>query len=162
MQYIIMGVSGSGKSTVGQLLAAQLDVPFYDADDYHPPENIAKMSSGKPLNDDDRLPWLNRLHDLMRQHDDEGSSAVLACSALKQAYRDRLRGQMASVQVVYLDGSFDVIWQRMQQREAHYMKAEMLQSQFDTLEIPTEAEASFISIEQSPEKIVERILQILI
>ncbi len=155
--YIIMGVSGSGKTTVGIALADKLNVPFYDADDYHPPENITKMSSGIPLNDDDRGPWLDRLHAIIADHLTAGTSAVITCSALKQTYRERLRGDFAAVQFVFLDGSFDLIWERMSAREGHYMKAEMLRSQFDTLERPSEGEAMVISIVLSADEIVEQV-----
>lgn len=155
--FIIMGVSGCGKTTVGKLLAQQLDAPFYDGDDFHPPENIAKMSSGQPLNDDDRKPWLDRLHAWMKRYVEGGKTAVFACSALKKAYRDRLRGNLDAVQFVHLEGDFDLIWQRMQAREGHYMKAGMLQSQFDTLETPSKVEALIVSIELSPTEIVNTI-----
>ena len=165
--FIIMGVSGCGKTTVGKLLAEKLDAPFYDGDDFHPPENIAKMSSGQPLNDDDRKPWLDNLHVWMRRYVEGGQTAtstgsvqaVFACSALKKSYRDRLRGNLDAVQFVHLEGDFDLIWQRMQAREGHYMKAGMLQSQFDTLEAPNAAEALVISIESSPTEIVNSIMK---
>ena len=155
---ILMGVSGCGKTTVGQALAERLGVPFYDADDYHPAENVAKMSQGFPLNDDDRYPWLARLHELITEHVVTGQGMVLGCSALKQKYRDQLRGEHKNVHFVYLKGSFDLIWQRMQAREGHYMKAGMLQSQFDTLETPSMASALVVSIESSPTEIVNSIL----
>lgn len=153
-----MGVSSSGKSTIGAAVAQALRVPFYDADDYHPAANITKMSSGVPLNDADRVPWLDRLHILISQHIAAGTSAVLACSALKRAYRDRLRGEHdeSVVRFVYLQGSFELIWQRMTARTGHYMRAEMLQSQFDALEEPSDEEAMVISIAQSPEEIVSQ------
>ncbi len=155
---ILMGVSGCGKTTVGQALAERLGVSFYDADDYHPAENVAKMSQGFPLNDDDRYPWLARLHELITEHLAAGQTMVLGCSALKQKYRDQLRGEHKNVHFVYLKGSFDLIWQRMQAREGHYMKAGMLQSQFDTLETPSMAEALVVSIELSPTEMVNTIL----
>lgn len=157
--FIIMGVSGCGKTTVGQLLAQRLDASFYDGDDFHPPENIAKMSSGQPLNDDDRVPWLDRLHASIRRFVMEEETAVFACSALKKTYRDRLRGNLDAIQFVYLEGNFDLIWQRMQARAGHYMKAGMLQSQFDTLETPSADEALAISIKLSPTEIVTQILK---
>ena len=116
--YVIMGVSGCGKSTIGQALADQLDCPFYDGDDFHPPENVAKMSSGIPLNDADRAPWLARLAELITAHWQRGETAVLACSALKKRYRDQLRVN-SQVQFVHLAGSFDLIWQRMLSRPGH-------------------------------------------
>jgi len=156
--YVIMGVSGCGKSTVGQALAVRLGCPFYDGDDFHPAANVAKMAGGAPLNDEDRAPWLAVLHELLARHVEKGETAVLACSALKKAYRDQLRaGQQDDVAFVYLQGSFDLIWQRMAARPNHYMKAAMLQSQFDTLEEPDDKEAIRINISESINAIVETI-----
>jgi len=157
--FVVMGVSGCGKTTVGQALAERLNCPFYDGDDFHPAENVAKMANGTPLNDNDRAPWLARLAALLQEHLDRGETAVLACSALKKKYRDQLRVN-DQVQFIFLEGSFDLIWQRMQARQNHYMKADMLQSQFDTLEPPTDNEAVTISINQEVEAIVNQILQI--
>ncbi|MBE2222577.1 MAG: gluconokinase [Anaerolineae bacterium] len=156
--FVIMGVSGCGKSTIGQALADTLDCPFYDGDDFHPPENVAKMASGIPLNDDDRAPWLAALHDLLLAHAERGETAVLACSALKKKYREQLRAGNDTVLFVYLQGDFDLIWQRMQTRQAHYMKAEMLQSQFDTLEAPSGQEAVIVSITMPVEEMIEEIV----
>ena len=139
--YVIMGVSGSGKSTVGRALAVALGAPFYDGDDFHPPQNVAKMASGSPLDDIDRAPWLARLRDLLADHLDNGETAVMACSALKRAYRDLLRDGSDRVRFVYLQGDFDTLWRRMALRPDHFMKPEMLRSQFATLEEPTAAEA---------------------
>ncbi len=154
---IVMGVSGCGKSTIGQALATRLDCPFYDGDDFHPQANVDKMASGQPLDDTDRAPWLAALAQLASDHLARGQSAVIACSALKQTYRDQLRVN-ADVLFVYLEGSFDLIWQRMSERENHYMKAEMLQSQFATLEPPTADEALIVSIEQPVDAIVATIM----
>lgn len=156
--YVIMGVSGCGKTTVGMALAKRLGCPFYDGDDFHPPENVAKMASGVPLNDDDRYPWLVRLHDLLAEHVERGETAVLACSALKKKYRDQLQVNNET-RFIFLHGSFDLIWQRMQARKNHYMKAEMLQSQFDTLESPTNDEAFIIAIDQPAYEIVQAIMR---
>lgn len=156
--FVFMGVSGCGKTTLGLRLAAELDCPFYDADDYHPPENIAKMASGIPLDDHDRAPWLARLAELIQHHLDRGETAVLACSALKQRYRDVLRVS-DQVRFIFLDGDFDLIWQRMHTREDHYMKADMLRSQFKDLEPPTAAEALRVPIDQPVDVILTRILQ---
>ncbi len=158
--YIIMGVSGSGKSSVGQALAARLDCPFYDGDDFHPLENVAKMASGISLEDADRAPWLARLADLIGEQEKRGETAVLACSALKKRYRDQLRAGHKAVVFVYLRGDYALIWQRMQQRAAHYMKAEMLNSQFATLEEPdtTEVDVLTVSASQSVGAIVTQIL----
>ncbi|MBK8905805.1 MAG: gluconokinase [Anaerolineaceae bacterium] len=156
--FVLMGVSGSGKTTVGQALAARLDCPFYDGDDFHPPENVAKMASGTPLNDADRAPWLARLAELLEKHGERGEKAVLACSALKQKYREKLRVSQ-QVQFVYLAGSFDLIWQRMAERTNHYMKADMLRSQFAALEPPKVDEAIYVSIDQDVDEIVDQILK---
>jgi gluconokinase len=137
--FIIMGVSGSGKSEVGKALAEKLGWDFYDADDFHPPANVAKMASGIPLDDGDRAPWLTTLRDLIATSLKQNKPAVLACSALKERYRQRLLDGNADVQLVYLKGSYDLIWSRMSARKNHYMKPHMLRSQFDALEEPRNA-----------------------
>jgi carbohydrate kinase, thermoresistant glucokinase family len=136
---MVMGVAGSGKTTVGELLARQLGWRFYDADAFHPPENIEKMANGIPLNDLDRAPWLNALHSLISTSLRENRPAVLACSALKESYRQRLFEDNDGVQVVYLKGSYDLLWSRLSHRKDHYMKPQMLQSQFESLEEPENA-----------------------
>ena len=156
--YVVMGVSGSGKTTVGRLLASHLSCPFYDADDFHPAENVAKMAAGIPLTDADRAPWLDGLHDIISRHLRAGETAVLACSALKKSYRDHLRQGYEDVCFIHLDGRFDLIQQRMQRRQAHYMKPEMLQSQFAALESPDDHEALIISIDKPVERIVQEIV----
>jgi gluconokinase len=155
--FVVMGVSGCGKTTVGRALAVRLDCPFYDGDDFHPPENVAKMARGIPLDDADRAPWLARLAALLQNHAAKGETAVLACSALKKAYRDRLRVS-DQVKFIYLHGDFDLIWQRMQQRANHYMKADMLHSQFATLEAPTIQEAWTINVTLPMGEILNQIL----
>ncbi len=154
---VMMGVSGCGKTTVGKALAQELDCPFYDGDDYHPPDNIAKMAKGLPLNDDDRYPWLAVLHNLIKGHLEKGETAVLACSALKKKYRDQLRAGNEDVLFIFLHGDFDTIWQRMLSRSGHYMKEDMLQSQFEALETPYEDEAIIVSIDQSVDDILVQI-----
>jgi carbohydrate kinase (thermoresistant glucokinase family) len=156
--FVFIGVSGSGKTTVGRLLAAELDCPFYDADDFHPPENIAKMANGIPLDDNDRAPWLARLAEMIQYHLDREETVVLACSALKKSYRDQLRVS-DQVKFIFLDGDFDLIWQRMHTRENHYMKSDMLRSQYDDLEPPTTGEAMRVSIDQPVDVILTSILQ---
>ncbi|MEZ4513962.1 MAG: gluconokinase [Chloroflexota bacterium] len=161
MVIIIMGVSGCGKTTVGRALAQQLGVPFFDADDYHPAANVAKMGRGEPLTDADREPWLARLHGMIGEwvgEEMEEITAVFACSALKKTYRDQLRGSLDGVVFVYLAGDFDLIWLRLAARQGHFMKANMLQSQFDTLEPPTAVEALTIPITLSPAEIINQIL----
>lgn len=156
---IVMGVSGSGKSTVGQRLAAELGWPFYEGDDFHPPANVDNMRQGIPLTDDDRAPWLMALRRLIDGVLAAGQSAVIACSALKQAYRDRLAGPHREVQFVYLKGSFTLIRQRMLERQGHFMPAGLLASQFDTLEEPEDALT--IDIAQEPQVIVAQIRRVL-
>ena len=136
---VVMGVSGSGKTSVGQALAACLKWDFYDADGFHPPENVAKMANGLPLDDSDRAPWLAALHDLISTCLKTERPGILACSALKKRYRQQLLEGHDGVQLVYLAGSYDLIWSRMAARPDHYMKPNMLQSQFAALEPPLDA-----------------------
>jgi gluconokinase len=133
-----MGVSGSGKSTVGPALAAELDWPFLDADTLHPQANVAKMASGIPLTDADRWPWFDRIVAEMRRYAAAGKNVVVACSALKQAYRDRLASG-GSVRVVYLKGDAETIAPRLAGRKGHFMPPSLLASQFATLEEPDNA-----------------------
>ncbi len=128
---VVMGVSGSGKSTVGSELAQRLRVPFMDADTLHPPSNIAKMSAGEPLDDDDRYPWLDNVGEWLADHRDGG---VVSCSALKRAYRSRLREHCPGIEFLYLSGSPELIGSRIADRPGHFMPAALLRSQFDTLE----------------------------
>jgi len=144
--FIVMGVSGSGKTSVGKSLANHLGWEFYDADDFHPPENVAKMANGTPLTDSDRAPWLASLHELISSNLKKDKPGVLACSALKERYRQQLLDDTEGVQIVYLKGSYDLIWSRMKNRTGHYMKPYMLQSQFDALEEPSNALTMDISI----------------
>ncbi|QCX00251.1 gluconokinase [Aggregatimonas sangjinii] len=153
--FYIMGVSGCGKSTVGKLLAEELNFPFFDGDDYHPAENLEKMASGKALTDKDRMGWLKTLNHLAQQYVDSG--AVIACSALKRSYRDLLRYDLKEQSTfVYLKGSFSEIQARLEQRKGHFMPTALLKSQFDALEIPTDAIT--VAIEMKPEEIVAKIL----
>lgn len=144
--YILMGVSGSGKTAVGKALAAKLGWDFYDADDFHPPANIAKMAAGIPLNDDDRTPWLESLRDLISSCLKTNRPGVLACSALKERYRQTLLAGNSGVRLVYLKGSYDQIRARMETRNGHYMKPAMLHSQFEALEEPDNARVVDISL----------------
>ena len=154
MVIILMGVSGAGKTTVGQLLAQQLHWDFADADDYHSATNIAKMRQGIPLTDDDRAPWLETLRTLISNWIAARKNAVLACSALKRAYRDEL--QIApEVQFVYLKGSAQLLHQRLHARQGHYMTEQMLDSQLQTLEEPEEALT--INVDRSPSEIAKQI-----
>lgn len=158
---IVMGVSGSGKTTVGEALADALDATFFDGDDFHPVENVAKMRNSIPLDDADRQPWLKRLRDLIHDHIARDESVIVACSALKQRYRDTLREGNDGLKFIYLKGDFDLIWARMQTREDHYMKADMLQSQFNALEEPSDSEATAVTIETSAPEIAEQVVSLL-
>ena len=152
MILVVMGVSGAGKSTVGKLLAERLGWPFLDADEYHPPENVAKMAAGTPLTDEDRWPWLQTLNSLLRKE----ANAVLACSALKAAYRKRLTEGVANSRVVYLKGDIGLIRARLATRQHRYMPASLLDSQFATIEPP--AGAIDVDINADPEACVTAIL----
>src|SRR5690349_16895091 len=149
-----MGPAGSGKTTVGRFLAAQLSWDFADGDDFHPPANIAQ---GMPLTDEDRLPWLQSIRDAMRQWQARGKSVVVACSALKRSYRELLGIglDVKDIKLVYLKGAYDLLLERLHSRAGHYMKEQMLASQLADLEEPTDAIISDIS--NSPEQIVTEI-----
>jgi gluconokinase len=157
---IIMGVSGCGKTTVGKLLSERTGIEFLDGDDFHSPANKQKMANGLPLNDDDRAGWLTGLADLLKDRLSRGKSTILACSALKQKYRDILHVQPGNVRFVYLKGSYDDIYKRMKTRSDHYMKAGMLRSQFETLEEPADALTVDITLalKQKIDSISQRLL----
>jgi gluconokinase len=144
--FLIMGVSGSGKTSVGKTLAQKLGWDFFDADDFHPPANIAKMTAGIPLDDLDRAPWLATLHQLLSTTLKSNRHPILACSALKHKYRVQLLDGLSGLEMIYLKGTYDLIWSRMSAREGHYMKPEMLQSQLAALEEPVDALAVDISV----------------
>lgn len=156
---IMIGVSGSGKTTVGKAVAGQLGCPFYDGDDFHPPANVAKMAAGIPLTDEDRADWLAALAALIQRGLENGESGIIACSALKERYRQALRVDARQVKFVYLKGGYKVILARMRNRKAHYMKAAMLQSQFETLEEPEGVLT--VDITFAPEVIVQIIIEYL-
>jgi len=149
-----MGVSGCGKTTTGQALSDALGWPFFDGDDFHPEENVAKMAEGRPLTDEDRWPWLDRLAEEMRGIHARGDNAVFACSALKDSYRRRLF-VAGDVRVVHLKGDAELIGSRLAQRAHRYMPASLLGSQFATLEEP--AEGLVIDVRDSVATQVERI-----
>jgi gluconokinase len=156
---LLMGVAGSGKTTIGQALARELKWDFYDADAFHPEENVTKMANGIPLDDSDRAPWLASLHALISASLKEGRPAVLACSALKESYRQKLLEGTEGVLVVYLKGSYELIWSRISRRQDHYMKPQMLKSQFEVLEEP--ADVLTIDVSMQVEDIVQEILDAL-
>jgi len=158
MILIIMGVAGAGKTTIGSLLANRLGWTFYDADDFHPASNKDKMSRGIPLNDEDRAGWLVALQEQINECVEVNQSAVLACSALKQKYRDTLRVS-EQVQFVYLRGTYEQIEARLRERKDHYMKPNMLKSQFKILEEPNDA--LITDMARSPQEIVDTICRVL-
>ena len=159
MVIVVMGVSGVGKTTIGRALAEALHADFAEGDAYHPPENVAKMKSGTPLNDDDRLPWLNALSRAIGEWLDEGRTMVLACSALKRRYRDILRAGHDGVQFVYLKGDAALIRHRLDDRRDHFMPASLLESQLEALEEPRHAIR--VDVTDTPADIVPRILTAL-
>lgn len=154
---LIMGVSGCGKSTIGQLLSQSLKIPFYDGDDFHSQSNVDKMSRGVPLNDEDRYGWLVTLNELAKK-ELQNNSCVIVCSALKQSYRDILSTDIQNqVKWIHLVGSFEQILKRINIREHHFMPSDLLQSQFNTLEQPKDAFE--VNIGLKPEEIVEIIIE---
>lgn len=156
MIVVLMGVSGSGKTTVGKALAGRLGWAFLDADDFHPEANVAKMSRGEPLTDEDRRPWLDAVRERLELAGDRREQVVLACSALKHSYRDYLRQtEPPQVRFVYLEGSEELIRQRLAKRQGHFMPPGLLHSQFEALEPP--ADAIRIDVSPPPEVIADRI-----
>jgi gluconokinase len=152
-----MGVSGSGKSTVGAAVAQRLRVPFADADDFHPAANIAKMTAGEPLNDDDRRPWLETIGDWLAERC--GSGGVMSCSALKRTYRDQLRLHCPDVEFLHLVGTPEVIGRRQASRPGHFMPPSLLKSQFDTLEpLESDERGVDVDVDQDIDAIVETYL----
>ncbi|MQF98691.1 MAG: gluconokinase [SAR202 cluster bacterium] len=155
-----MGVAGSGKSSVGKLLSIELDAVFLDGDDMHPPENITKMSSEQPLDDDDRRPWLQNIGKALK---DKPDKIIIACSALKKIYRDLIRETAGQdVIFIHLIGSLELIKDRMAKRTGHFMPLSLLESQFEILETPDKPENFMpIDIDQPLESIVEQLTQII-
>jgi len=155
----VMGVSGSGKSTVGAALAQRLRVPFADADDFHPPENVAKMAAGVPLDDADRLPWLHTIGAWLGAH--AGGGGVISCSALKRSYRDVLRVAAPDQFFVHLDGSPEVVARRVQGRPGHFMPASLVDSQFATLEpLGPDENGVALDLDRTVDQIVEDYLAV--
>jgi len=166
---VVMGVSGSGKSTVGQELAERLHLPYADGDTFHSPENVAKMAAGIPLTDADRWPWLHTIEGWMAESLRAGSGCVVACSALRKSYRDVLRGATdtvpaAAVRFVFLDVDRELLLHRLIERHGHFMHADMLASQLATLEPPIAAERSItvrITADTEPHFVVDKIIESL-
>lgn len=153
-----MGVSGSGKSTVGAALARRLDVPFADADTFHPAANVAKMSAGMPLDDNDRRPWLAAVGQWLADH----NSGVMSCSALKRRYRDQLRSRRTDIEFLHLTGSPELIGSRQAARSGHFMPASLMMSQFDVLEpLDPDERGMAIDVGQSVDAIAEIFVQYL-
>jgi gluconokinase/6-phosphogluconolactonase len=158
MVAVVMGVTGSGKTTVAKLLAERLGWQFQEGDALHPPANVEKMSAGIPLTDADRLPWLRKIAETIDGWRARGESGVVTCSALKRSYRDIIVGDRPDVRLVYLKGSHDLIRQRMAARHGHFMPSSLLDSQFATLEEPSPDEnAIVVDIGGEPEEIVREI-----
>ena len=157
MIVIIFGVSGAGKTTIGKLLGHELGLRFIEADDFHPVANVEKMHSGRPLTDQDRWPWLERLHEEIKRSIDVGESAVLVCSALKRAYRDRLRAS-EGLKFVFLRGDYALVEKQLRSRRHHFMNPDLLQSQFDDLAEPESHEDVLtVQLGGTPEEIVGEI-----
>jgi len=150
----VIGVSGCGKSTIARNLSKALGIPYYDADDYHPKENVEKMKKGQALDDSDRASWLATLSSRLQEWD-KNEGAILACSALKEKYREVLSEGLNDCHWVFLSGDYDLIYKRMTKRQGHYMSEQMLKSQFDALEIPSYG--IHIDINESPEEIINKI-----
>lgn len=161
---MVMGVAGSGKSSVGSALAERLGVPYGDADDFHPPANVRKMAAGTPLNDEDRAPWLDAITDWLakRARSGGGNGGVVSCSALKRRYRDRLREASDDVFFVHLDGPAPLLAERMSGRRGHFMPSSLLRSQLDTLEpLQSDEPGTAVSIDGSVEEVTEHALEAL-
>ena len=156
---VIMGVAGSGKTTVGALLAGRLGWPYAEADNFHPQSNVDKMAAGHPLTDEDRRPWLEAIGRWIDERGAQNEPGVVSCSGLKRAYRDMLRKDRPEVRMVFLKGSRDLIMHRMVARHGHFMKAAMLDSQFADLEEPAaDEDVLVVSVEATPEEIVDEII----
>jgi gluconokinase/shikimate kinase len=159
---VVMGVSGSGKTTIGSMLAASLGWPFKEGDDLHPRANLEKMKAGIPLTDQDRRPWLELIADWVGQHLDAAESGVVTCSALKRVYRDLIDRRRHGVVFIFLDGPQATIADRLDSRHGHFMPPQLLRSQFDDLEPPaTEEPAIRFDIQTSPQLIVDEVIDVL-
>ncbi|RSO57299.1 gluconokinase [Acinetobacter lactucae] len=159
MIVIAMGVCGTGKTLIGELLSEQLACEFLDGDTLHSAANKSKMSQGIPLSDEDRMPWLQAIRKVIEEKQQAGETAVFTCSSLKRVYRDILRGSDQNVQFVYLKGSYELLQQRLAERAGHFFDPSLLQTQLDTLEEPDAHEAITIDIALTPEQIVVQVMQ---
>ncbi|AUW03413.1 gluconokinase [Vibrio campbellii] len=160
---VVMGVCASGKTTIGEHLAKKLGRKFIDGDDLHPRANIQKMASGQPLNDDDRKPWLERIRDAAYSLESKNEHGIIVCSALKKIYRDQIREGNENVTFLFLDGSKELILERMRARQGHFMKENMVNSQFETLERPEdEPRTIFVSIDATIEDIVSNAAELIL
>jgi gluconokinase len=158
MIFVVTGVAGSGKSTIAKTLARKLRIEYVDADDFHSEANINKMRNGEALTDEDRLPWLQAMRSAIEGWIHSGKNVVLACSGLKKAYRDILKVDEQQVRFAYLKGSQRLFASRLARRKDHFMKGNMLASQFATLEEPTASEATICDASQSVQQIVSHII----
>jgi gluconokinase len=152
---ILMGVSGAGKTAVGKRLAERQSWPFVDGDDLHPAENVRKMAAGVPLTDQDRLPWLSRVREVIADHAETGSSAIIACSALKRSYRRLLLEGQPDAKLVYLRGEAELLRHRLTERQGHFFDPDLLSSQLETLEEP--ANAIVVDIDADLETVTDRV-----
>ena len=160
---VVMGVCASGKTTIGEHLAKKLGRKFIDGDDLHPRANIQKMASGQPLNDDDRKPWLERIRDAAYSLESKNEHGIIVCSALKKIYRDQIREGNENVSFLFLDGSKELILERMRARQGHFMKENMINSQFETLERPEdEPRTIFVSIDATIEEVVSNAAELIL
>ncbi|EKO3860097.1 gluconokinase [Vibrio harveyi] len=160
---VVMGVCASGKTTIGEHLAKKLGRKFIDGDDLHPRANIQKMASGQPLNDDDRKPWLERIRDAAYSLESKNEHGIIVCSALKKIYRDQIREGNENLTFLFLDGSKELILERMRARQGHFMKENMVNSQFETLERPEdESRTIFVSIDATIEDVVSSAAELIL
>ncbi|MGD1504777.1 gluconokinase [Vibrio harveyi] len=160
---VVMGVCASGKTTIGEHLAKKLGRKFIDGDDLHPRANIQKMASGQPLNDDDRKPWLERIRDAAYSLESKNEHGIIVCSALKKIYRDQIREGNENVTFLFLDGSKELILERMRARQGHFMKENMVNSQFEALERPeNEPRTIFVSIDATIDDVVSNAAELIL
>ncbi len=157
--FVVMGVGGSGKTVIGSALALALDLEFVEGDEYHPPENVARMRAGIPLTDDDRAGWLRALAARLAEAHSKGSGLAMACSALKRSYRDVLRTASPDVRFVYLRASRSLVAERVERRHGHFLPASLVDSQFETLEEPSpDEDAWVVEVSEAPHVLVARLV----